>query len=232
VAKGDLLVANYLGQIWRGKVFDNSYDRRRPAAFPIGLGQVIPGWDETLVGATIGSRVLLSIPPAKGYGSTGNPQAGIKGTDTLVFVVDLLGTYGKSAAGDAHATAQPPSAGLATVTGALGAPATVTVPHGLKPPSKLTVTPLAKGTGAAVKAGLLVIQYSAVNWSGKLLQSTWQTGRPEGTPVGDTASPSALDSLVGLPIGSRVLVELPAKDAKKAATDSDAIVVDIVAEPT
>ena len=44
-----------------------------------------------LVGRTVGSRVILEIPPAKGYGKKGNPQAGIKGTDTLFFVVDILG---------------------------------------------------------------------------------------------------------------------------------------------
>ena len=56
----------------------------------IGAGQVIPGWDKTLVGQKIGSRVLLVVPPKEGYGSKGSSQAGIKGTDTLVFVVDIL----------------------------------------------------------------------------------------------------------------------------------------------
>lgn len=42
VKKGELLTANYLGQIWRdGKVFDNSYDRGAPSSFPIGVGGVI-----------------------------------------------------------------------------------------------------------------------------------------------------------------------------------------------
>jgi peptidylprolyl isomerase len=36
---------------------------------------------------------MLAIPPADGYGKTGSPQAGIKGTDTLVFVVDILGSF-------------------------------------------------------------------------------------------------------------------------------------------
>jgi peptidylprolyl isomerase len=53
---------------------------------------VIPGWDKGLVGQTAGSRVMLSIPPAEGYGKSGASQAGIKGTDTLVFVVDILDT--------------------------------------------------------------------------------------------------------------------------------------------
>ena len=48
------------------------------------------GWDKELVGKTVGSRVILSIPPADGYGKEGNKDAGIKGTDTLFFVVDIL----------------------------------------------------------------------------------------------------------------------------------------------
>jgi len=37
---------NYLGQVWGGRVFDNSYDRGAPVRFPIGVGAVIQGWDE------------------------------------------------------------------------------------------------------------------------------------------------------------------------------------------
>ena len=50
----------------------------------------VAGWDEGLVGQPVGSQVLLVIPPDKGYGAAGSPQAGISGTDTLVFVVDIL----------------------------------------------------------------------------------------------------------------------------------------------
>lgn len=91
VAAGDTIVVNYHGQTWGGDVFDSSYRRGESISFPIGIGAVIAGWDKGLVGQTIGSRVLLSIPPADGYGSRGVPQAGIGGTDTLVFVVDIIG---------------------------------------------------------------------------------------------------------------------------------------------
>ena len=94
VKKGKLLIAQYEGVIWRtGKVFDSSWSRHVPAGFEIGAGQVIKGWDDTLVGKRVGSRVLLVVPPADGYGTSGNSEAGIKGTDTLVFVVDIVGTY-------------------------------------------------------------------------------------------------------------------------------------------
>jgi peptidylprolyl isomerase len=91
VEAGDDLEVHYLGQSWAGHVFDNSYDRGESISFPIGVGAVIGGWDEGLVGQQIGSRVLLSIPSHLGYGDRGVPAAGIKGGDTLVFVVDIVG---------------------------------------------------------------------------------------------------------------------------------------------
>ena len=84
-------MAQYVGVIAAsGKEFDSSWSRSQPASFQIGAGAVIPGWDEGLVGQTEGSRVLMVIPPAKGYGAAGNAGAGISGTDTLIFVVDVL----------------------------------------------------------------------------------------------------------------------------------------------
>lgn len=91
VKKGQTLHANYLGQVYKAKKpFDESYSKSA-ASFPIGVGRVVEGWDETLVGQNVGSRVIIEIPPAKGYGKKGNEGAGIKGTDTLYFVVDILG---------------------------------------------------------------------------------------------------------------------------------------------
>ncbi|MFB4299250.1 FKBP-type peptidyl-prolyl cis-trans isomerase [Actinomadura sp. NTSP31] len=91
LAKGDAAVVNYQGQIWKGgKVFDSSWKNAQPALFPIGTGATVPGFDKGLTGVKVGSRVMLVLPPAEGYGKNGNSQAGIKGTDTLVFVVDIL----------------------------------------------------------------------------------------------------------------------------------------------
>jgi peptidylprolyl isomerase len=94
VQAGQTISVHYTGVIYDGgKQFDSSWDRGTPADFVIGKGQVIPGWDEGLVGQTVGSQVLLVIPPDKGYGTQGQSSAGIKGTDTLVFVVDILDAY-------------------------------------------------------------------------------------------------------------------------------------------
>jgi peptidylprolyl isomerase len=91
VKAGQTITVHYTGVVWPGgKLFDSSFTRGQPVGFPIGVGQVVKGWDQGLVGQTVGSRVLLVIPPALGYGKEGQPAAGIKGTDTLVFVVDIL----------------------------------------------------------------------------------------------------------------------------------------------
>jgi peptidylprolyl isomerase len=93
VAKGQEVVTQYVGLNWRTRTtFDSSWSRGAPFGFEIGASpaQIIPGWNTGLIGIPVGSRVMLVVPPKEGYGSTGQSQAGIKGTDTLVFVVDVL----------------------------------------------------------------------------------------------------------------------------------------------
>lgn len=90
VQAGQTITAHYTGVKYAdGSVFDSSWDGS-PTPFVIGQGQVIEGWDVGLVGRTVGSQVLLIVPPAAGYKEAGQPDAGIGPTDTLVFVVDIL----------------------------------------------------------------------------------------------------------------------------------------------
>lgn len=90
IKAGDSVVMNYVGVIWgSGRTFDSSWGED-PFEFVTGNQEVIAGVDEGVIGQTVGSRVMIIIPPDKGYGPTGNSQAGISGTDTLIFVVDIL----------------------------------------------------------------------------------------------------------------------------------------------
>ncbi|MER6583381.1 FKBP-type peptidyl-prolyl cis-trans isomerase [Nonomuraea sp. NPDC001023] len=94
VRAGRLLVTQYEGAIWaRREVFDATWSTGLPKAFRIGDGTVIKAWDKALDGVPVGSRVLMIVPPAYGYGAPGHPAYGIKGSDTLVFVVDVLAAY-------------------------------------------------------------------------------------------------------------------------------------------
>lgn len=91
VGASSVVIVHYHGVNWNtGEVFDSSWPRGEPASFP--TGGVIPGFRDGLLGQTVGSRVVIVIPPELGYGPSGGiPDAGIGAEDTLVFVVDILG---------------------------------------------------------------------------------------------------------------------------------------------
>lgn len=72
-----------------GKMFDNSFSRGEPIAFPLGLGQVIPGWDEGLALLKEGSKATFFIPASLAYGAQGSPPA-IPVNAELVFYVELI----------------------------------------------------------------------------------------------------------------------------------------------
>ncbi len=86
VEAGQTLTVNYTGWLWDGTQFDSSWDRG--AATTFSLSNVIEGWGQGLAGQTVGSQVLLIIPPDLGYGDTDNGT--IPAGSTLIFVVDIL----------------------------------------------------------------------------------------------------------------------------------------------
>lgn len=89
VESGDNILVHYTGALWDGTVFDSSWGAAPFPVTSIGTAQVIDGWNEGLVGQTVGSQVLLVVPPEKGYGD--QPQGEkIPAGSTLVFVVDIL----------------------------------------------------------------------------------------------------------------------------------------------
>lgn len=93
--KGSKVALRYLGQVWGAKKsFDENYTADSPTIggnlLTLGTGSVIKGWDQGLEGVAAGSRVLLVIPAALGYGDKGQGED-IKGGDTLTFVIDVLG---------------------------------------------------------------------------------------------------------------------------------------------
>ncbi|MEO7262859.1 MAG: FKBP-type peptidyl-prolyl cis-trans isomerase [Jatrophihabitantaceae bacterium] len=225
VAKGDTLVANYSGQTWAPKdgkvnVFDSSFDRGSPTAFVIGTGAVIPGWDKTLVGKRLGSRVLLAIPPADGYGSQGQSEAGIAGTDTLVFVVDLIAAYGPNAAAPGTAVSKLPT-GLPKITNVAGRAPAVLSTTGVKVGKKPTATLLVSGAGAKIDAAktlvLQVVQTDAA--TGKNTQSTWGKA-PQTVAARNVLTVASV--LTGRKLGSRALIVVPPVAATPATASQQA----------
>jgi FKBP-type peptidyl-prolyl cis-trans isomerase len=88
--KGQMVSVHYKGQLADGTVFDSSYKRNQPLDFQVGVGQVIPGWDEGICLLQVGDKARLVIPSDLAYGSAGAGGV-IPPNATLVFDVELMG---------------------------------------------------------------------------------------------------------------------------------------------
>jgi peptidylprolyl isomerase len=85
---GKMVKVHYTGTLVNGKKFDSSVGRE-PFTFTIGVGQVIPGWDEGVMGMKVGGKRKLIIPANLGYGARG-AGADIPPNATLLFDVELI----------------------------------------------------------------------------------------------------------------------------------------------
>ncbi|MUH38280.1 peptidylprolyl isomerase [Zobellia amurskyensis] len=88
--KGQTVSVHYEGSLLNGQVFDSSYKRNQPIDFQLGVGQVIPGWDEGIQLLKVGDKARLVIPSSLGYGSAGAGGV-IPPNATLLFDVELMG---------------------------------------------------------------------------------------------------------------------------------------------
>ncbi|MEU1056038.1 FKBP-type peptidyl-prolyl cis-trans isomerase [Streptomyces sp. NPDC005876] len=212
IAENDFVVANYLGQIWStAKVFDNSYDRGTPLALQLAQGSIIEGWRYALTGKKTGSRLLFSVPPAWGYGEQGNEQAGIKGTDTLVFVVDVRDTFNASSSAKGEEVAQDDTALPKVGTGTDGKAPSIEVPD-TDAPTKLVANYVIEGDGAEVGAeDSVLVQYKGVIWDGgKEFDSTYSRKQLTSFSLQQVVKGWA-QGLTGKKVGSRVLIVIPPK---------------------
>ena len=189
-AAGDKVVVNYIGvRDADGSSFDNSYDRGKPFEVTLGAGQVIPGWDQGLLGVQAGGQRQLDIPPALAYGDKGAGTK-IKPGDALSFVIDVLAILSASQASD-----QP------TVTVVKAGPTTT-----------VKSTDLVVGSGASPAVGkkfaVQIILYRAD--TAELVTSTWG-----GPPVtfdfgpGVQTFPGVLAVADGMRVGGRRQAQLP-----------------------
>jgi peptidyl-prolyl cis-trans isomerase A (cyclophilin A) len=87
--KGKTVSVHYSGSLEDGRVFDNSYSRKKPIEFPLGKGHVIEGWDEGIALLQVGDKARFVIPSHLGYGAQGAGGA-IPPNATLIFDVELM----------------------------------------------------------------------------------------------------------------------------------------------
>ncbi|WNM34097.1 FKBP-type peptidyl-prolyl cis-trans isomerase [Streptomyces sp. Li-HN-5-11] len=213
VAENDFVQAHYLGQIWdTAKVFDNSYDRKTPLVIQLSQGQIIDGWRYALTGKKVGSRVQLAVPPTWGYGTQGNTQAGIKGTDTLVFVIDVQNTFNAKSSADGKKAAQSDTALPTVGTNTDGAAPSITF-HGAAAPKNLVANYVIEGDGPVVKAdSTVLVQYKGVLWDtgkeGKEFDSTYARKQLASFSLQQVVKGWA-QGLTGKKVGSRVLIVVP-----------------------
>ena len=237
VKADDYVLLNVEGKVWAGnRMVVDSYTARQPQGLP--LASAMPAW-RRLAGQRVGSRVLMVVPPKDGFGSAGNPQASIMGSDTLVFVFDVVNTIPKGLAANGTPVAQPADPSLPAVTGPADAPK-ITVPANVAPPAHLVSTVLRRGGGPEIVAGETVVtQYTGVVWrTGKVFDSSWSRGIPQAFVLGaGQVIPGWEQGLGGHTVGSRIMLVVPPElgygTAGKApdiqATDTLVFVVDIIA---
>jgi len=233
VGKDDMIVADLKGQVWdKGGVdlppFVNSFKSGDLLIRPI--DQVVPAWTKVLPGLKVGSRVLMVVPPADGFGDQGNSGAGIFPTDTIMFVVDIVDAFSPGTMADGKAVTVTPDASLPSVTS--GKAPKITVPK-VDPPKDLEKKVLLQGNGARIEAGqTVVVEYVGVLWrTGKPFDSSWTAGRHPFAARLVVTDPQTntqgiiegwVKGLVGQKVGSRVLLVVPPKLGYGASGNEDA----------
>jgi FKBP-type peptidyl-prolyl cis-trans isomerase len=224
VTKSDAMAANFVLYFWSGKSSTLKANTFSQNPTVIG-GTMLPGLETALIGQKVGSRVLAVIPPAEGYGTSGNSQLGITGSTTLVFVIDVIKSYTDTASASGTQVSNG-GGSLPTVTAHTGSAPTITIPAN-NPPSALVTKTLIKGSGPKVTKGQYVIaQYTGYIWrTKKVFDSSWTSGSPFGFVIGanpEQVIPGWDSGLAGQTVGSRVMLVIPSKDAYGSAGQSQA----------
>jgi FKBP-type peptidyl-prolyl cis-trans isomerase len=240
----DSYLANFDIYVWHGKTSKQliSTYKTTPEVLPVTMG--LSGLQQALSGQRVGARVLAVLPPKYAYGSKGNSEIGVTGSDTMVWVIDLLKEFppNASAVGQHITDGGGKLPTVQTTPGTTTAP-TVTIPK-TAPPSKLVVTTLIRGSGATVQKGQsIVVRYEGLIWrTGKSFNSNWPSATEPTLPpnvftLGELI-PAWNTGLVGQKVGSRVMLVVPPAEGygKKGSpqvgikgTDTLVFVVDILA---
>ena len=196
---GSIVSMQYVGVLAAdGSQFDASWDRGDPITFNLDTGQVIPGWDEGIIGMKVGGRRVLQIPDDKAYGASA-PSPAIPANSDLVFIVDLV-------------EVQPPPPPTPTPQ-----PAPPIPEDALGSFDELGIIDLAEGTGRVIEPGdIVAVQYVGVSADeGVEFDSSWSRG---GTPFRLIAGASGVidgwqEGILGAQVGTERILQIPADQA-------------------
>lgn len=205
-----------------GRTAISTLDRgQRPLTVKLS-DQVFPSLAEALIGKSAGSRVVVASTAEDAYGADGAPQLGIKGSDSVVMVADILATDPTSVldrpSGATHAA--PPSA--PRVQQKDGVPVGFDVTR-LRKPKRLVVVPMREGTGPTVQSpDRVALHYLGEVWGASQPFDDTYSKEPALYSVGLGRLIKAWDkALVGLKEGARVLLVCPPKLAYGATARPD-----------
>lgn len=207
--------------------------------FPIDTdSQQLVGFSLLLDCATPGTRLAGVIPPVDGFGEQGVPELGLTGTESLVFVIDVVSIVAPPLE-RAEGEPQESPDGFPTVELAENGAPTITLPEG-DPFTEFDLAVLILGDGPVVEDGQTVtVQYTGVNWNtGAVFDSSWERGLPADFPTNGVIQ-GFRDALVGQRVGSQIIAIIPpdlgygpsggTPDGSIGATDVIVFVVDILA---
>ncbi len=187
---GSIVQVHYTGKLADGTVFDSSYERDEPIAFPLGQGMVIPGWDEGVGLLTVGSKAKMIIPPELAYAESGAGGV-IPPNATLYFEVELVDI----------------------LPGSPAAPAAVADADYTSTESGLLYFDLEEGEGATPEAGQVVaVHYTGWLEDGTKFDSSLDRGTPFVFPVGmDYVIPGWDEGVSTMKIGGVRQMVIPAE---------------------
>jgi FKBP-type peptidyl-prolyl cis-trans isomerase len=195
-AAGDQLFMDYFGvRSEDGTVFDESYSRGEPLNFKLGQGNVIPGWDQGLMGAQDGALIRLDIPAELAYGDQPSGEI-IQPGDALTFITEVRLVVKATTSADA--------------------PLDVTVPSS-EGATEVTTQDLVVGTGPELQSGQTAVIHAMLVRGDNLvvLTNTWSTNSPTQIQLveGGVNLPGLVEGLLGANVGTRRVITMPPEDA-------------------
>lgn len=225
----DVALAAYNGTTGK-QITSSGFDGTATLPLVVDDTQYAPGLVRAVECLPLGSRVVSTATVKEAFGSLDPTQLGLKTTDSVVFVADLVDVPPSRATGKAVA----PTAGFPTVKLAKDGQPTVTIPKA-DPPTETKIAVLKQGDGEVVQSGdTVTVQYQGTLWrTGKVFDQSW--GRAVASFQTTQVVPGFKKALEGQKVGSQVIAIVPPADGYGSAgsgeikaTDTMVFVIDIL----